>query len=622
MNLKEFPSAKNGGWSGTSQQMIMFAPESSWRPPGQILKPARVLALDIESRDEKLKTRGPGFKYGEGVAVGIAIATEEGAQYLPFAHLGGDNLDKTVVLRAVQELLNAAEEVIMANATYDLGWLDHLGLKVRGIVRCVQVAEALLDEDRRSYSLDSLSLAYLKRKKNEDALKEAAAAFGLDPKKDMWRLPARYVGTYAEFDALNTLEIYEAQKPLLKDDGLWKLWNLECKITKICAKMTKRGVPVDLEAAEKLNEQLARKEQELLRKFSFDIWSSQQIGSWIEEKLGITVPRTEKENYSVDKNWLAVQDHDDLKKLNELRGLQRLRKVFIEDGILNGHYKGRIHASFLQVARDEGGTRSGRFACNRPNLQQVPKRSDLGKMIRKLYIAEPGALWAKADYSSQEPRLQVHYALQLGLPGAEQIRESFIEGVKLYTFLEQSTGLSYDICKSLVLGIGYGMGLAKLADILGVSVEEAKKIRDQFNEKAPFISMLFDRCMAKAQQRGFIRTILNRKARFNWWTTGRDQEPVKGFTKAAKMFGTNRLERAFVSKALNRLIQGGAADQTKLAMALCDEAGIDLRLPVHDELNSMVATEEEARLQCEIMEHAIELRLPSVADLDLGKTWC
>lgn len=597
-------------------------PESSWRPPAKPILPERVLALDMETRDPYLKTRGPGFKYGEGSPVGAAVANSQGAQYFPFGHLGSDNLDYNVVRRIIKDLVEAADEVLMANATYDLGWLDKMDIQVRGTVRDVQVAEALLDEERDAYTLDSLSLAYLNRSKNEEALREAASAYGVDPKGELWKLPARFVGKYAEIDALNTYDIYEAQKPLLREEGLWDLWEIESKITKICYKMTKKGVPVDLDRAEQMNERLLREEEALLKRFSFDIWSGQQIGSWMEKKLGISVPRTEKGNFSVTKDWLKNSTHEELRKLNDLRGRQRLRKVFIEDGILNGHYNGYVHASFVQVAHDDGGTRSGRFACKGPNLQQVPKRSELGKIIRTLYIAEPEALWAKADYSSQEPRLQVHYALILGLDKAEEARDAFIQNVKLYTFLERLTGLSYDVCKMLVLGLGYGMGIAKLADTLGVSESEARDLRDKFNQKAPFISQLFERTMSKASSSGFIRTILGRKARFPWYTVSRDETPVRGLKAARKRFKTSRLERAFVSKALNRLIQGSAADQTKYAMVLCDEAGIDMRLPVHDEINSMVPDEKTARLQCEIMENAVKLRLPSVADLDLGKTWC
>jgi DNA polymerase I-like protein with 3'-5' exonuclease and polymerase domains len=619
--IKPFPSTKTP-WKNEAIQDVMFAPDSTWRPPATVISPCKTIAVDMETRDPQLTTKGPGFKYGEGRAIGIAFASEEGPMYLPFGHLGGDNLDEKLCLRIAQNLIDCADEIYMANATYDLGWMDAWGLRIpKARIRDVQVAEALLDEEKLTYSLDSLSLAYLKRSKDEEALREAANAYGVNPKKDLWKLPARYVGRYAEIDALNTLEVGLAQKPALYEQDLWSLWDLECDITKICYKMTKKGVPVDLDRADELNNDLIKREKELKSKFTFDIWSGPQIGQWMEGR-GLQVPKTDKGNYSVTRSFLENSKNPELLHLAELRNLNRLRKVFIEDGILNGHYRGYVHASFKQTASDEGGTRSGRFSCTQPNLQQVPKRSEIGKLIRTLYVAEPGSLWAKADYSSQEPRFQVHYALLLGLPGALEAKEAFVQGIKLYTFLEKLTGLPYDTCKMLVLGIGYGMGVEKMAETLSMSTTRCTQVRNQFKEKAPFIPMLFERCMSKAEKKGFIKTILGRRARFNWWVPGRDAKPVKGYNKAVALHETKNLQRAFLSKAMNRLIQGSAADQTKKAMVDCDNAGIDLRLPVHDELNSMVSSEKEAKTQCVIMENTIQLKIPSVADLDLGKGWC
>ena len=203
---------------------------------------------------------------------------------------------------------------------------------------------------------------------------------------------------------------------------------------------------------------------------TLDIWSPQQLGKYCES-LGLVVPRTDKGNYSVAKDFLLHCEHPQVKKIQEARSINRLRKVFIEDIILNQNHNGRIHADFRQTASDEGGTRSGRLSSSNPNMQQVPKRSDIGKAIRQLYIAEQGSLWCKADYSSQEPRLQVHYALlgQFGkpLPGAEQARLAFEQGEKLYTFFEKTTGLPYDTCKMLCLGISYGMGMSKMAKNTG-----------------------------------------------------------------------------------------------------------------------------------------------------------
>ena len=616
---------KSTPWKGEAYQDLIYQPDANWRPPTQVLSTAKTIALDMETRDPYLLTRGPGFKYGEGAPVGVAIATTEGSMYLPFAHLGGDNLDESIVKRITQKFLDESDEIFMANAGYDLGWLAAWGLNLERtncIIRDVQVAEALLDEELPSYSLNSLSQRYLERPKDERILEAAARYFKFDPKADLWKMPARYVGDYAEIDALNTLEIGILQKPRLLEQGLWKVWELECAITKICYKMTLKGVPVDIAGAEKMNSKLLLREKELKKKFTFDIWSGPQIGYWIENTLNLAVPKTEKGNYSVTKEYLSASTNSMLQSLNELRSLERLRKVFIEDGVLKNNYRGKIHTTFRQVASDEGGTRSGRFAAQNPNLQQVPKRSEIGKLIRKLYIAEDDMLWAKADYSSQEPRLQVHYALILGLPGALDARQAFADGVKLYTFLEKLTGLDYDTCKMLVLGIGYGMGVDKMADTLNLGVDECKRVREQFKAKAPFIPMLFERCMLRADKNGHIRTIMGRKSRFEFWVRDREDTPIKGYDKAVKKHDSKNLQRAFLSRAMNRLIQGSAADQTKKAMVDCDAAGLDMRLTVHDEINSMVSDEKEANLQCEIMENTMQLKVPVKADLDLGKGWC
>ncbi len=607
-------------------QLPLFEPQSTWRPPTSLPELGPVIALDTETRDPHLKQTGPSFKRGEGEVIGIALANEHTSLYLPIAHQGGDNLDKRIVVNYVKNQVAKAKEIIMANALYDLGWLDTLGIEVSCPVRDVQVAEALLDEERYSYSLDNLAKDYLSRGKNESHLRDVANEYSsanktFDPKADMWKLPARHVGIYAEEDARVTFDIYAHQLPKLLAEDLGKVWELECEVTKVLCYMTKKGVPVDHDAAEKLRDELWDREQKLHSKFgSLDIWSPPQLGEYLEGQ-GIKVPRTDKGNYSVTKDFLAQSNETICQEINEIRGINRLRKVFIEDIALNGSYRGRIHADFKQTASDEGGTRSGRLSSSNPNMQQVPKRSEWGKRIRQLYIAEPDALWCKSDYSSQEPRLQTHYALLENLPGAVEAKKSWEEGKKLYTFFEEATGLPYDTCKMLCLGIGYGMGKTKMAETIGVSIAECEEILNRFNTKAPFLRLLFDRTMAVASRRGHIRTIYGRKAHFDQWCGGFGTDTYKGREKAIAAYGP-RIERAFTSKALNRLIQGSAADQSKLAMVECFRAGLDVRLPVHDEINAMVPDEKSAKLLAEIMENVITLKVPVVADVDLGKTWC
>ena len=607
-------------------QIPLFEPKSTWRPPAILPELTGPVAVDLETCDPNLKRGGPGYKRRDGKVVGVALADKYQHVYLPFDHLGGDNLCKDIVLQYLNNVVCDCDEVIMANATYDLGWLETLGVRVSCPVRDIQVAEALIDEEKFSYSLDSIAKKYLKKGKNEDKLRQAANDYEVRTKDEMWKLPARHVGAYAEADARLTYDCYQQQIPILKEQELWTVWELECELIPVLVYMSMKGVPVDLDAAEQFNADLKVKEIALLNEFkNLDIWSPQQLGKYCEG-LGLKVPRTDKGNYSVAKEFLNHCEHPQVQKIAEARSINRLRKVFIEDIILNQNHNGRIHADFRQTASDEGGTRSGRLSSSNPNMQQVPKRSDIGKRIRSLYIAEPGKLWCKADYSSQEPRLQVHYALlgQFGrpLPGAEEARLAFANGQKLYTFFEKATGLPYDTCKMLCLGISYGMGMQKMARTLGISDELCKTTMRKFNKEAPFLKILFDNVMNRASTKGYIKTILGRRARFDFWTHSFDETPVKHYGHAKSKWGDKELFRAFTSKALNRLIQGSAADQAKIAMVNAYKAGMDLRLPVHDEINAMVDNKEESDKLKEIMEQALQLRVPVVADIDLGPTWC
>ncbi len=607
-------------------QIPLFEPQSKWRPPAVLPELDSVISIDLETHDPNIKKSGPGYKRRDGKVVGVAIADKHHQLYLPFDHFGGDNLDKQTILSYVKYAINKADEIIMANATYDLGWLETLSLSVSCPVRDIQVAEALIDEEKFSYSLDSIAKKYLKKGKKEDGLQNAADTYGINAKSDMWKLPARHVGKYAEADARLTYDAYQHQIPILREQGLWTVWELECELIPVLVYMSRMGVPVNLDAAEQLNNNLKIKESALLNEFrNLDIWSPQQLGKYCES-LGLVVPRTEKGNYSVAKDFLMHCEHPQVKKIQEARSINRLRKVFIEDIILNQNHNGRIHADFRQTASDEGGTRSGRLSSSNPNMQQVPKRSDIGKAIRQLYIAEQDSLWCKADYSSQEPRLQVHYALlgQFGkpLPGAEQALDAFTRGEKLYTFFEKTTGLPYDTCKMLCLGISYGMGMSKMAKTLGISDEFCKTTMRKFNKEAPFLKILFDNVMNRASTKGYIKTILGRRARFDFWTNDFNNTPVKTYGYAKSKYPDGQLFRAFCSKALNRLIQGSAADQAKVAMVHAYKAGMDLRLPVHDEINAMVSDEQESNKLKEIMEQAIPLKVPVIADIDLGGTWC
>ena len=626
-------------------QIPLFDIHSPWRPPTELIdfSSAPMLGIDTETRDEKLRILGPGYTRGDGYIVGIGISDGHRSAYYPIRHAGGDNLSEEIVLPYIREMLSHDREYIFAKATYDLGWLKYHGINVNGKIRDIQVAEGLLDETRLSYSLDSLAFDYLGERKEEALLEQAAENYrsanqrnggrgkkAFDKKKDLWRLPARYVGPYGAADPRQTLEIYKKQIPKLREEGLWKVWELECKITPICHEMSMAGIRVDLNEADKLNEKL-KKQARILEKEceGVDLWSVSNVCQLLQKK-GIETPKTEKGNDSAPKAFLEGVKHPIAKAVIQARQIDRLRGPFLEKNILNNNVKGRIHSQFLQTTREEGGTRSGRFSCQGPNMQQVPKRSDIGKLLRALYIAEDNYLWCKCDYSSQEPRLQVHYGLILGFQGSLEALRYFNEGKKLYNLIVDATGCTYAMSKDILLGLSYGMGLKRLAATLGMSMQEAEEIvLTPLRLKVPFIFELAKRLKNKANKSGVIKTIYGRKARFDWWApqydpNAKDQlPPIKGFDKAQEVYRNTPLQRAFLNKSLNCLIQGSAADQTKVAMVDLWEAGIKTRLPVHDELNDPACpNHKQANLMKEIMENAIKLKIPTVGDLDVGPTWC
>jgi len=416
----------------------------------------------------------------------------------------------------------------------------------------------------------------------------------------------------------------------MRDEDLLTVWELECDVTKVLIEMTRKGCPVDVSAAQKVRDEMVKEERAIQNRHKgVNFNSSEEVAHYLK-KYEINTPRTKKGNASVTNDWLNSHSNPLVQEIANARQLRKIRSDYIEGTIMGPHrHNGRIHACFRQTASDEGGTRSGRLSSANPNMQQVPKRSSWGKRIRTLYCAEEGAQWCKSDYSSQEPRLQVHYALLSnggkGLPGAAEACQAFTDGIKLYTFFEKATGVDYDTCKMLCLGISYGMGVESMARSIGKSITECEQVLATFNEKAPFLSILFDRTKAAANRRGYIKTILGRRSHFNQWSAGWQDggfTQAFPFEKAKQVYEGKRIERAHTKNALNRLIQGSAADQTKIAMVELHKAGIDLRLPVHDELNAMVTSDKEVEMVREIMEHAIELKVPTVADIDLGRTWC
>lgn len=623
--------------------------DSDWNIPPEFpdLTGYKEVAVDLETKDPNIKNLGPGWARKDGHIIGIAVAAGEYKGYFPMRHENGHNLDPRMTLKWIKKQMSVPEmDVIMHNATYDAGWLRAEGVEVKGRIIDTMITGALVDENRWSFGLDAMARDYAGIRKDEKMLKAAAAAWGIDPKAEMWQLPPMYVGAYAERDAVATLKLWQSLKIELEAQKLWDIWHTETKLIPCLLDMRSNGVRVDLGKAER-NKKLIRSKANEMRRLvekeagmEVDIWASASIAK-VFEKLGMEYPRTEiKENEetgkitggapSFTKAWLSNHPAEICQQLVKLREFDKADATFI-DSILRHETNGRIHTELHSTRRDEGGTVTGRFSSSNPNLQQIPARDkDIKKLIRGLFIPEEGMKWGSFDYSSQEPRLLVHFAASVGEIQGKDILEDIVHqyntaDVDLHQIVADLAGIKRKEAKAVNLGIMYGMGVAKLADQLAIDPDEAKALLQKHRGMVPFVKALAEMASKRAGKLGQIRTVSGRLCRFNLWepTTFGAGKPLPHDEALKEYAGVNGMgiRRAFTYKALNRLIQGSAADQTKKAMLDCYSEGLTPMLTVHDELCFNIDSPEQAAKIKEIMETGIKLKVPSKIDVDIQDDW-
>lgn len=610
-----------------------------WTPPVDLpnLAPAKLLSIDIETRDPNLKTKGPGNIRGDGHVVGIAIATEDGyKQYFPIGHSNGFNLDKQVVINWLNDTLSDnTQPKVGAKLLYDVGWLKTIGVEVKGLKFDIQVAEALIDENRFKYSLDAIAKDRLGRTKDESNLLTAAYRLGIKEKQiksSMHLFSAYDVGPYAEVDAELPIEIFKIQEAILKREELWDVFILETRLTDLLVEMRKLGVPVDIKKAHEVNNDLLGREKEVHSKIKFltgvdvQVWAADSIAQAFD-RAGIPYPHTAKTKApSFTAEWLGVHQSTLAKLILEERQINKMRNSFVINMIIESSVNGRIHPEFNPVKRDDVGTVSGRFSSSNPNLQQVPSRHPVyGPMIRGLFIPEDGKLWCKCDYSQQEPRVTIHYAYLRSLPGAKEARDRYIENLDTdyHTYTAELCSCERRLAKDINLGLAYGMGVAKMAEKLGISEQQTRELYNTYHSKIKYMKPLANECMNFATTRGWIRTILGRKRHFDLFYPPDYLEEASSplpYKEAIEKWG-QPVRPAFTHKALNALIQGSSADMIKKAMLDCYDEGIIPHLTVHDELDVSVESPEQGQKIKDIMLNAIKLEVPLKVDMFIEKNW-
>jgi len=612
--------------------MDLFPPD--WSPPAELPRLSGAVAIDLETHDPLLKTHGPSwFARGQGRIVGYALAWGTGgnidAGYWPVAHQGGGNIEREPFERWLADQLRRPDLTwIVANATYDLGWLKRAGFPwPAGRIIDVQILAPLIDENRMSYSLAALAKTYLGERKGSDEIYQAAKSFGhKDAMGDLHKLPAPYVGPYAEQDARLTLQLYERFAPMIEAQGLGQVSTLEHDLIPLLVAMRNKGVRVDEEAvahAERYLKAEEAKAHAALKEaagFHVDVWAAQSIARAFDA-LRLEYPRTENTGQpSFTKEFLKECNAPIAANVLRVRELSKALSTFVE-GHIKGHlWAGRIHPQFNALRREHhagggAGTVTGRFSSDSPNMQQIPsKGEEISPLLRACFLPEEGETWGVFDYSQQEPRLLVHYAALSGVTGGAQAARQYADdpATDFHAFVAWLAGIPRKYAKTINLAIMYGMGGAGMARALGLPTETdldgkeragaaASALLRQYHERLPFVDGMTQTAKRAMVARGYVRTLLGRRCRVD--------------------------NERFAFRALNRLIQGSAADQTKAAMLAVHKAtGLVPLLQVHDELDYSLPDGPHTDIPykeqvAEAMREAVKLQVPMRVDVGLGASW-
>lgn len=625
-------------------------PDTGWTMPTELpnLSASTVLSIDVETWDPDLLTRGPGWARGVGHLVGVSIADDRGGcWYFPLRHEIEPELnwDAEVVLCWLRKTLGDPKQPkIGANIIYDIGWLREEGVIVKGELFDVQFAEALLDESA-SVALETLGQKYLNEGKASSLLYQWCSdyyggAVNANQRENIYRSPARLVGHYAESDADLPLKIIAKQWPLLVKEGLMDVFMMECEMINLYVEMRYQGVSVNIPYAEKLSEDLIIKEADYQRHLDKMVGFPVNVGSGPSlakafTKLGVPFPKTRKGNPSFTGAFLDKLNHPLGQVIRDVRKHQKLRSTFVQSYILDSNVDGKVYGQFHPLRSEKGGTRSGRYSSSTPNLQNIPSRDEiLAPMIRGLFIPDPGhACWRKYDYSQIEYRFMVHYAV--GEPGV-RARAMFNENPDLdyHNFAQElifeKTGLKIarKPIKGINFGLIYGMGNQALADTLNMPLKETRALVKTYFEAVDFAKPTMDSAMREAQETGIITTLMGRKSRFELWEPCNFDRNSKALPLDKALMAYGQIRRAATHKALNRKLQGSAADLMKKAMHQCwvdgvfDDIGVP-RLTVHDELDfsDPGGKDEGFKEMKHIMENAIPLSIPIKADGEWGPDW-
>tara|TARA_R100000426_G_scaffold62865_1_gene43973 strand:+ start:17 stop:2020 length:2004 start_codon:yes stop_codon:yes gene_type:complete len=648
------------------------------------------VAIDIETYDPNLKTKGLGAIRNDGFICGIAVATEKDIAYFPLRHsdteMDSERIKKTWDVLNKRIFQNDKITKVFHNAMYDVCWIRAVtGKMIKGRIVDTMIAASVIDENRFRYSLDSLAKDYLKDSKYKYNLQQKTLEWSggtvKDPMTNMHKLPASIVKEYAKQDVNLTYKLWKLFNKKL-DEVLYinknkeqktcrNIFELETKLFLCLVDMKFKGVRIDVFKLKAFGEELKTKRDKLLQEIKektnldIKIWAASSIKELLKHQNITNYKKTPKSKMpSLPKDYLKTHENPLLRKVAEAREYDKAANTFV-DGLLSFVYKGRIHADINQIRSEGGGTVTGRFSMSNPNLQQIPAKGDIGKRMREVFIPEIGHEWGSFDYSQQEPRIVVHFAIKHKCKKTSELKKQYDRGeADFHQIVAQMANISRTQAKTINLGLFYGMGKNKLQNELGLKPEQASELFESYHKKVPFVKEISEKFMQFSTNEKLIYTLEDRFCRFDryettakkwnkdkkiwqeWDSDKLEHVPVKLLTeveaksKAAELYNktedtkweelsleeqkkefTEFFVPAFTYKTLNRMVQGSAADMTKKAMVLLYEKGIVPHIQIHDELCVSIKNKEQALLVKNVMEKAIILEIDNKVDSVIGPNW-
>lgn len=593
--------------------------DTGWRPPEEL----PVLDARFKKVGYDLETDGTDV-FGRSQPIGASIALEDGRRYyLPFGHRGGGNLDRNFVTRWLQRELRD-KDVVTAEGKFEIHMSRKLGvdLEAQGCrIREVQFKAALLDDQRRSFKLDDLGKDYLgkaKRPLERDRI---------------WELPSYEVGPYAEEDAGLTLELDECLTPKIEAEGLTRVAQLEDDLIYCTCEMERNGVPIDVEKLQRWHGELTRRYGGIIRDLcdSTGMRINPDSGPDLKrlfDHLGIGYGFTAKGAASFTDDALREVDHPYVKDIRLARGLNSLKSKYVDPyskKIIDGILRYKLHQ--MKADDEHGGqygTISGRYSSSSINIQQVfDKKRQYKKFgfsdyaIRELFVPRPGRLWVKADAKQIEYRLFAHYANSPTMneryrrnPETD-FHEIVQEMIRPYRVIDRQDAKNVNFAKL------YGSGAKKLSTMLNISIPEAQMLIDAYDNAIPEARVLMNQAMNLVKKRGFVRTILGRRARFKKMLVPAWYDPSKIIEEYDRIYS-----------ALNRAIQGSAADVMKLKLLEVYNnrhlLNFHMFFTVHDDVDGDVDNEQDAKKLEELLNEPIQelkLRVPILWDVAVGPNW-